>query len=107
MHFTTVTFYPIQPSAWSPQQKDFLATLELLVKKTIFWNCWFSQDAGGWAYLLVYGIPFLDYCTGMLCHYEHSTARPTQYSYIHKHSKTPQLTEKHDEHVLQLTANCN
>ena len=29
------------------------------------------------------------------------------YSYIYKHSKTLELTEKHDKHVLQLTANCN
>ena len=32
--------------------------------------------------------------------------RWTQYSYICKHRKTLELIEKHDKHVLQLTANC-
>jgi len=36
-----------------------------------------------------------------------SLVRWTQYSYIYKHSKALELTEKHDKHVLQLTANCN
>jgi len=27
--------------------------------------------------------------------------------HIHKHNKTLEVTEKHDKHVVQLTANCN
>jgi len=36
-----------------------------------------------------------------------SLVRRSQYSYIYKHSKTLELTEKHDKHFLQFTANCN
>jgi len=58
-----VTFYPIQLSAFSTEQKDFLTSLKLQVANTIFWNILFSKDRGDWTYLLVYVIHFLAYCS--------------------------------------------
>jgi len=31
----------------------------------------------------------------------------TNLSYLHKHSRTLELTEKHDKHVFQRAAGCN
>jgi len=77
--------------------------LKLRVAETIFWNFWFSQDGCGWTYFASISYPF----PSLLYWYTVSLVRRTQYSYTCKHSKTLELTGKHDKHVLQLTANCN